>query len=247
MGDELDRAADLLATRQQVVALTGAGISVESGIPDFRSAGGLWERYDPGEYANIDAFRRDPVKVWQMLAEMEQVLDAAAPNPAHHALARLEQAGVVRGVITQNIDGLHQEAGSDEVVEFHGSHRTLTCPGCGRGYTREQAQARGVPPPCDCGSLLKPDVIFFGEAIPARALEDSTRLAGTCRVMLVVGTSAEVAPANQMPWLAKRNGAVVVEVNLTRTHISETLTDVFLAGPAGRVLHELAEAVQERL
>ncbi len=243
MEQRLTEAARLLAVRRRVVVLTGAGISVESGIPDFRSKGGLWERFDPQEYATIHAFRRDPAKVWRMLAEMEAVLDAAAPNPAHRALARLEEAGVVEGVITQNIDGLHQAAGSRRVVEFHGSHRTLTCLSCGARFTREEARALGTPPPCRCGQILKPDVIFFGEMIPEEALRESYRLANGCRVMLVVGTSAEVAPANQMPWIAKRAGAAVVEVNLVPSELTRTCTDVFLQGKAGVVLPALAEAV----
>lgn len=247
MRDRIAAAADLVARHREVTVLTGAGISVESGIPDFRSEDGLWTRYDPAEYATLDAFRRDPAKVWRMLAEMEALLGAARPNPAHRALARLEEAGVVRGVITQNIDGLHQEGGSRTVVEFHGSHRSLTCLGCGERYSREQARPRGVPPPCTCGTLLKPDVIFFGEDIPLRALEESRRLASGCRVMLVIGTSAEVMPANQMPWLAKRHGAAVVEVNIARTELTGTVTDLFLQGCAGQVVHELAEAVLDRL
>ena len=178
---------------------------------------------------------------------MEKVLDAADPNPAHFALARLEESEVVQGIITQNIDGLHQKAGSRCVIEFHGSHRTLSCLECGKSYTREEARGRGVPPPCECGTLLKPDVIFFGEEIPRQALVESNRLAQGCGVMLVIGTSAEVAPANQMPWVAKRNGAVVVEVNLVSSEITRHLTDVFLQGPAGRVMHQLAEAVVQRL
>ncbi|MBI5017665.1 MAG: NAD-dependent deacylase [Deltaproteobacteria bacterium] len=237
------QAAEVLSARGRVVVLTGAGISVESGIPDFRSEEGLWTRYDPYEYATVSAFRSEPRKVWRMLAEMEQVLDRARPNPAHAAVARLEAAGVVEGVITQNIDGLHQAAGSRNVVEFHGCHRTLTCLACGRAFGRDEVRSRGVPPPCDCGALLKPDVIFFGEEIPSRALEESHRLVRACRVLLVVGTSAEVAPASHMPWLAKRAGAIVVEVNLRPSAITATITDLHLAGPAGEVVHRLAEHV----
>ncbi len=243
IGRELGRAADLLAGGGPVAVLTGAGISVESGIPDFRSAGGLWARFPPEEYATIRAFRRDPRRVWQMLAEMEAVLDAARPNPAHRALARLEAAGVVSGVITQNIDGLHQEAGSRVVVEFHGSHRSLTCLACGARVTRAEARSRGVPPPCACGALLKPDVIFFGEDIPGDALAQSRRLAERCAVMLVVGTSAEVAPANQMPYVAKRAGAAVIEVNLERTELTGWCSDLLVRGGAGGILEELADAV----
>jgi NAD-dependent deacetylase len=247
MTDRLAKAAELLATRGRVAVLTGAGISVESGIPDFRSAGGLWARYAPHEYATIDAFRSNPAKVWRMLAEMEELLDRARPNAAHDALARLGAAGVIEGVITQNIDGLHQAAGSAEVIEFHGSHRTLTCLECGRRFTREQARARSVPPPCDCGTLLKPDVVFFGEDIPAEALAMGHWLAENCRVMLVVGTSAEVAPASQLPWRARRAGAQVVEVNLCPSTLTEGVTDLFLEGPAGTILRDLADAVLSRL
>ena len=243
MSEAFREAGRLLSTYRQVVALTGAGISVESGIPDFRSETGLWSRYNPAEYATLSAFRRDPRKVWRMLAEMEQLLDAAAPNPAHEALARLEHAGVVNGVITQNIDGLHDAAGSRQVVEFHGHHRTLTCLACGEAFSREEARERGVPPDCDCGYLLKPDVIFFGEDIPGDAYSQSYRLAGQCRVMLVIGTSAEVVPANQMPWIAKRNGAKVIEVNIEPTQLTSNVTDVFVQGSAGQVLQELADAV----
>ncbi len=247
MSPGLEQAAALLAERGQAVALTGAGISVESGIPDFRSAGGLWTRYPPQEYATIDAFRRDPARVWRMLAEMEEVLDAAVPNPAHRALAALEANGILAGVITQNIDGLHRAAGSRRVVEFHGSHRSLTCLACGRRYRREDARRRGAPPPCACRALLKPDVVFFGEEIPAGAVEESRRLAEGCGVMLVVGTSAEVAPASRMPWTARRHGAGVVEVNVEPTHLTGSVTDVFLQGSAGEVLPALVDAVLRRV
>lgn len=243
MREGVAQAAELLASRRRVVVLTGAGISVESGIPDFRSAGGLWTRYPPQDYATLHAFRRDPARVWRMLAEMDAVLDAARPNPGHRALARLEEAGIVEGVITQNIDGLHQEGGSRRVVEFHGSNRTLTCLSCGSRFTRAQARARGMPPGCDCADLLKPDVIFFGEDIPRAALAEAYRLAGECGAMLVVGTSAEVSPANEMPWVARRAGAAVVEVNLEPTSLTGSVTDIFLQGPAGRVLPVLCDAV----
>lgn len=245
MREVIAEAGALLAGRGRVVVLTGAGISVESGIPDFRSAGGLWTRYPPQEYATLHAFRRDPARVWRMLQEMEAVLDAARPNPGHRALARLEEAGIVEGVITQNIDGLHQEGGSRRVVEFHGSHRTLTCLSCGSRFTRSDARVRGMPPGCDCASVLKPDVVFFGEEIPRAALAESYRLAGTCGAMLIVGTSAEVAPANEMPWVARRAGAAVVEVNLEPSSLTGRATDVFLQGPAAHVLPALCDAVLE--
>ncbi len=243
MSRDLAKAAGLIGERGRVVVLSGAGISVESGIPDFRSADGLWTRYPPQEYATIGAFRRDAFKVWRMLGEMVALLDAARPNPAHRALARLEAAGVVRGVITQNIDGLHQAAGSRRVVEFHGSHRSFTCLDCGGRCSREHARGRGTPPLCSCGAVLKPDVVFFGEEIPAAALAESQRLARSCAVMLVVGTSAEVAPANQIPWPAKQAGAAVIEVNLEPSELTRGATDILLLGPAAQVLRELTAAL----
>ncbi len=247
MSSGLERAADLLAERGKTVALTGAGISVESGIPDFRSAGGLWTRYPPDEYATLRAFRRDPARVWRMLAELEAVLDAARPNDGHRALAELEELGVLDGVVTQNVDGLHGAAGNRRVVEFHGSHRSLTCLSCGRRYAREDARRRGTPPACDCRALLKPDVVFFGEEIPEDAAEESERLARSCGVMLVVGTSAEVFPANRVPWTARRHGAAVVEVNVEPTPLTRSVSDVFLQGPAGRVLPALLAQVRRRV
>jgi NAD-dependent deacetylase len=244
---EIEEAAALLASRGRTVVLTGAGISVESGIPDFRSEEGLWNRYDPQEYATIGAFRTDPRRVWCMLTEMIQVLAAARPNPAHLALAELEAAGIVEGIITQNIDGLHQAAGSRRVIEFHGSHRTYSCVACGEQYTQRDAEGRGCPPPCCCGELLKPDVVFFGEAIPLTALRESYSLAGSCRTMLVIGTSAEVAPASEMPWVAKRAGATIVEVNIAPSNLTGSVTDLFIRGQAAAAVGELARETLRRL
>ncbi|MDF1552178.1 MAG: Sir2 family NAD-dependent protein deacetylase [Deferrisomatales bacterium] len=241
--NNLDRAAAAIRRAPRVAVLTGAGISVASGIPDFRSAAGLWSRYDPLEYATLRAFRRDPRKVWRMLAEMLEVLEAARPNAAHRALVHLETAGVVQGIVTQNIDGLHQQAGSATVLEFHGGCRSLSCLGCGRRYTRGEARALGLPPPCGCGALLKPDIVFFGEMIPDGLFDASRRLTARCAVLLVVGTSAEVAPANQLPWIAKQHGATVVELNVEETQLTGTVTDIFVQGPAEATVHALAAAV----
>ncbi len=150
----------------RAVALTGAGISVESGIPDFRSAGGLWEKFNPMEYATIDAFIRDPRKVWRMLTSLADLLEQAEPNPAHSALARLEKAGLLTGVVTQNVDNLHQRAGSVRVVEFHGNGQRLLCLSCHKVYDAGDVGELGSPPQCGCGEILKPDVVLFGEAIP---------------------------------------------------------------------------------
>jgi NAD-dependent deacetylase len=253
---QLAEAAARIAAQGRVVALTGAGISVESSIPDFRSRGGLWTRFPPEEYATIHAFMTDPAKVWRMFNEMEKVLDRASPNPGHLALAELESLGLLDAIVTQNIDGLHQRAGSARVIEFHGSHRTLTCQWCGAKYRREDVARSPSPsaspplaslasPPCSCGKLLKPDVVLFGEMIPTRALEDADQYSATCNTMIVVGTSAEVAPASQMPLRAKRAGATIIEVNIEPTHLTGHCTDIFLEGKAGVVLPRLVEQVKK--
>ena len=229
---------------KRVVAFTGAGISVESGIPDFRSAGGLWERFDPLEYATIDAFRANPGKVWVMLKEMGSVLARSRPNPAHHALARLEEMGHLRSVITQNIDHLHQDAGSKRVIEFHGNHRTLLCLDCGRSREAAKVSLESLPPRCGCGGVLKPNVVLFGEMILWAAQAEALEEARSAEVMLVVGTSAIVFPACDLPVAAKRAGAIVVEVNLEETPLTGHISKWILKGPAGPVLQSILQEVE---
>ena len=166
----ITRAAQVICQSKKTLALTGAGISVESGIPDFRSRGGLWERFDPIEYATIEAFKADPKKVWQMLEEVSVLLDQARPNPAHTGLARLQEMGLLQAIITQNIDNLHQEGGASRVIEYHGNAKTLSCLGCNQRYNANEIEGQG-PPKCDCGKILKPNVVFFGEPIPRKALQ----------------------------------------------------------------------------
>jgi NAD-dependent deacetylase len=243
----MGQVARLLARRGQVVALTGAGISVPSGIPAFRGAQGLWERFDPMEYASIEAFRADPAKVWAMLKELDQLVREARPNPAHQALARLEELGLLTSVVTQNIDGLHQAAGSRHVVEFHGSGRRLVCLDCGRQIGRAELMEDQLPPRCACGGLIKPDVVFFGEPIPQRPALTAFAVASSCQVMLVVGTSAVVAPASQLPELAKRSGAAVVEINPERTHLSSGVADHVIEAKADEALPPLGREVERVL
>jgi NAD-dependent deacetylase len=241
--DQLDALAWELAKRRTVVALTGAGISVDSGIPDFRSRGGLWERFDPMEYATIEAFEADPHRVWRMFAELQALVVNARPNPGHLALSRLEHAGVLEGIVTQNVDNLHQEAGSREVVEFHGNGSRLRCLRCDALVDPPAGWAPAAGPPlCGCGRALKPDVVLFGEAIPPEALVRAAELAERCRAMLIVGTSATVAPASLLPLVAKRNGALLVEVNLGPTEITD-LCDVALHEGASSCLPLLADRV----
>ncbi|MBI4082928.1 MAG: NAD-dependent deacylase [Candidatus Lambdaproteobacteria bacterium] len=219
-GADFEQAARALAGASKAIALTGAGVSVPSGIPDFRSATGLWLRYPPAEYATLSAFRADPAKVWRMFAELERMLQRP-PNPAHRALATLEAEGGLAGIVTQNIDGLHQRAGSRTVIEYHGSPATFTCLACGAGYTLAEVLPLERPPRCPapapggrCGQLLKPDVVLFDEQIPGRALAASEALVRDVDLMLIVGTSCEVYPAAELPRRVRRQGGLLIELNL---------------------------------
>ena len=228
--------AGIIRRHPRVVALTGAGISVESGIPDFRSPGGLWERFDPMEYAHIQAFRTNPAKVWAMLKEMDVVITRARPNPAHYALAELEARGFLIGIITQNVDNLHQAAGSKRVVEYHGNALVFVCDNCRGHHPRETLDFPHPPLYCLCGGLIRPDVVFFGEAIPPAAQAEAEELAQHCDLMIVIGTSGEVAPASYIPAIAKEWNAVIVENNLEPTRLTYSLVDHFLKGSAGKLL-----------
>jgi len=199
--------AALIRERQPCVVLTGAGVSTESGIPDFRSATGIWADVDPFEVASIQAFRRDPARVWSFYRERIELLRAADPNAAHLALAELERRGFVRAVVTQNIDLLHTRAGSDDVVEVHGSIRSAECLGClwvePAEAALEQLAERAVPPCPRCGETLKPGVVLFGEILPAGAMERATQLAREAQLVLVVGSSLEVWPVAGLPLEAR--------------------------------------------
>ncbi|MEJ5375086.1 MAG: NAD-dependent deacylase [bacterium] len=237
----LEKAARMIRKARSVVALTGAGISVESGIPAFRGTQGLWEKYDPMQYAHIEALRAHPERVWQMLRELQSIVENARPNAAHLSLARMEQMGFLKAIITQNIDHLHQDAGSRYVIEFHGSGHRLACLSCGEKMPRHMADLRHIPPRCICGGVLKPDVVFFGEPIPWRALIQAQEESKNCDVMLVVGTSAVVAPACDMPYLAKEKGAKIIEINTEETPLTHSVSDIFLEGSAGMLLPRLVE------
>jgi NAD-dependent deacetylase len=244
MDESIEKAAQAILSSNLTLALTGAGISVESGIPDFRSKGGLWDRYDPEEYASIYSFQRNPEKVWQMLREMEETVDKARPNAAHIGLAELEAMGLLKSVITQNVDNLHQEAGSKDVIEYHGNSRSLTCLWCNRRYGYEKKRGE-YPPYCECGRILKPDVVFFGEAIPMAAMTRSYQLASSCQALLIIGTSAVVSPFNVLPRQAKQGGATIIEINLERTVLTDHLTDILLLGTATEMVSGLVSTVRE--
>jgi NAD-dependent deacetylase len=241
-----ERLARLIRDHQPCVALTGAGISTESGIPDFRSPGGIWEQYDPMEYATIDAFRRDPVKVWDFYAKRLDVLRDAQPNAAHVALAELERLGLLEAVITQNIDRLHELAGSRKVVEVHGSIRTSVCLGCGTTATFDEVVRllEEFPAPLcpSCGAILKPGVVMFGELLPPAEIDRASELSRRARLLLVVGSSLEVHPVAGLPLETLAAGGDVAIVNRDATPLDRRATLV-VAGNAGDVL----AAVLERL
>lgn len=239
--DNFQRAADIIKKSQHMIALTGAGISVESGIPDFRSSGGLWEKYDPSIYATIDTFRRNPEMVWEMLFDMDNIVRDARPNKGHLALARLEEMGLLKYIITQNVDNLHQEAGNKNVIEYHGNSSKLECLKCGVKYDNAEKMAgKKEIPRCDsCNEILKPTVIFFGEMIPYDALHQSSELASQADVVLVVGTSAIVYPAAGIPMEAKQNNAVIIEVNMEPSALTNYITDIFIQGSAGENLDKI--------
>ncbi len=240
--DALDTAVAALRGARRAVALTGAGMSVESGIPDFRSPGGLWRTYPPERYATLSAFRRDPEAVWEMLHAMGRVLGAAEPNAGHHALARLQREGCIQRVITQNIDGLHRLAGSEEPIEVHGSSLGLHCIACrflDRGATAPPDEVPHCP---RCGSPLKPPVVLFEEGLPPGVMTEAWRLAQGCDVMLVVGTSLAVYPVASLPDVAADAGATLVEVNLEPGHLRRHGA-VELLGGVATVLPLLAERV----
>ena len=244
MENLIAQAAETIIKSNFTLALTGAGISVESGIPDFRSAGGLWSKYDPAEYATIEAFRANPEKVWHMLRNMDEVVSAARPNRAHIGLGELEKMGLLHFIITQNIDNLHQEGGAKNVIEYHGNSSTLSCLWCGRKYNAKEKRNE-FPPRCDCGKILKPDVVFFGEPIPPEALNRSFQLASRAKALLVIGTSALVSPANTIPTIAKQNHAKIIEINMERTHLTDTITDIFLQGSAAEIVEALVQQVKK--
>lgn len=238
MDELIIKAAEDIAAARHVTALTGAGISIESGIPPFRGKGGLWEKVDPMEYAHIDAFRRDPKKVWHVLIKgMKDVLDSAKPNGAHIGLARLEKLGKLKTIITQNVDGLHQAAGNTDVIEFHGNFAWQCCIDCGKRCKTSEVDMNQIPPCCQCGGIFRPDCIFFGEMIPPDALLRSQAIAKSCDVMLVMGTSAMVQPAAHMPVLARENGAKVIEINPEPTPLTGTISDYTIQGSGGRVMN----------
>ena len=249
--EQLELLADLVAGAGSVVALTGAGISVPSGIPDFRTPGtGLWANVDPMEVAHIDAWRADPERFWHFYGTRFQTLEGKQPNGAHRVLAELERRGILDAVITQNIDMLHRKAGSQELVEVHGTIEHSSCLSCGTQYPLDEtrrrlaADERGVPR-CDCGAALKPDVVLFGEFLPDGVLERSHELAARADVLLCIGTSLEVQPVAQLPGVTRGGGGAVAILTHGPTPF-DARADVRLDGDVVSELEGLLAALDVR-
>ena len=236
------RAAELLAGARHAIALTGAGVSTASGIPDFRGPRGLWRRV-PSYKFSIDYFLQSPGEVWRLYYERFRGLQQVEPNPSHYALARLEEEGVLRAVITQNIDGLHQRAGSRRVIELHGTMKHAVCLQCGRTYpigeALRQVEQGGLPRCKYCGGLLKPAVVMFGEPLPGGALSEAFMLAERSDVVLVAGSSLYVSPANQIPVVAKARGAKIIIVNLGEVFLD--VGDINIQAPTEKALPLICE------
>jgi NAD-dependent protein deacetylase/lipoamidase len=223
---------------RRIVVLTGAGISRESGVPVFRGPGGLWRNFRPEELATPEAFARDAKLVWEWYDWRRSVIARAEPNRAHQALVELERAKAEFRLITQNVDGLHERAGSRRVIRLHGDIWTLRCTACGREETNRAVPLEPLPPRCGCGGVMRPGVVWFGEALPQEALEQAFEAARRAEVFLVVGTSAVVHPAAALPGVARQAGARVIEVNPEATELSAA-AEISLRGPAGEILPEM--------
>ncbi|MBN2139870.1 MAG: Sir2 family NAD-dependent protein deacetylase [Desulfovibrionaceae bacterium] len=240
----LAEAAAIIRDCAQAVAFTGAGISVESGIPPFRGPEGLWTKYDP-ELFDIRQFKARPKESWELIKKLfYDFVAKARPNAAHYALADLERHGRLACVITQNIDNLHQAAGSRLVHEYHGSIRDLVCLKCGARFLAEAVGLDTLPPLCpECGGLLKPDIVFFSEPIPDEVNRTSVQQAQMAGAMIVIGTTGEVMPASRIPYIAKNRGAKIIEINVRESAYTHRTTDIFLEGKASVMTRALAEAV----
>ena len=242
MKETISKLKKFVSTSDQIVAFTGAGFSAESGISTFRGAGGLWSKYDPSIYADINVFMQDSTYYWNFFRdERYPVIKKAKPNDGHYALVELEKRGKLYRVITQNIDGLHRVAGQSDVIELHGNTRKVNCLNCDKTYTMDEAYKilqKELPPRCSCGGVLKPGTILFGEPLPQVALDMAMLASKNCDMFLVLGSSLVVYPAASMPKIAKRNGATLVIINIDPTPLDDT-ADLVINGSASKVLSKL--------
>jgi len=241
----LNQAVEALKKSQKTILFTGAGISVESGIPPFRGRAGLWSQVDP-DFIEINNFVANPEKCWRLIRKIfYDNWGSAKPNKAHFAAAAMQAAGFIKAVITQNIDCLHQRAGSTGVLEFHGTLERLVCMSCGAKYPAERLNEFGDCPHCpSCKGLLKPDIVFFSEGIPEDVSEASFRHAQTADAVLVVGTTGEVMPAGMVPVVAKRGRAKIIEINVEPSSLTASTTDIFLQATATEAMSKLAAALK---
>ena len=244
--DLYTKAANAILNSKYTTGFTGAGISVESGIPPFRGKDGLWNKYDPS-VLDLDRFYANPEAAWKLIKDIfYDFFGAAKPNDAHKVLGNLEKEGLLKEVITQNIDNLHQEGGSTVVHEFHGNSQRLVCTKCAKSYKPDSELLETLPPYCECGGLLKPDFIFFGEMIPQDALQAAYHAAENAEVFIVIGSTGEVYPASQIPVLAKENGATIIEINTGESLFTSSITDILLKGKATEVMDKLYSVIQQQ-
>ena len=238
----ISKLKDFVENSDKIVAFTGAGFSAESGISTYRGAGGLWSRYDPSKYADINYFLKDPSYYWSFIRdERYPTLKKVKPNDGHYALVELEKREKLYRVITQNIDGLHQIAGSSDVIELHGNTRKILCMSCDKTYSMDEVYKRlekELPPRCSCGGVLKPGTVLFGEPLPEHALDMAMLAAKNCDMFLVLGSSLVVYPAASMPRIAKKNDAVLVIVNIDPTPLDD-MADLVINESASKVLSKL--------
>jgi NAD-dependent deacetylase len=255
MEDKSKQVAQWIITSKRVVVFSGAGLSTESGIPDFRSPGGVWDRYNPEDFyfQNFLASENSREKYWQMATEMYEPIRKAQPNPAHLAISEFEKLGKLDCVITQNIDGLHSKAGNSEekVIQIHGTAIFVSCLSCKKRYDRDEIQERikmGVKAPrCDdCGGFLKPATISFGQSMPERETQEAYHRSSTCDLFIVIGSSLVVQPAASMPLVAKRNGARLVIINRDPTPYDD-MADIVIHGQAGPTMASILEHIKQGL
>lgn len=246
LDDAIERAAAVVASSRSLVAFTGAGISVDSGMPTFRGAGGLWGSYDQ-RHLELEYFLREPEACWRTIRDIFYSFTLRAePNDAHLILARWEREGRLKLVVTQNIDGLHGRAGSVRVAEFHGSLDSLVCVRCGLGVAASAELVAMEPPRCPCGGVYKPGFTFFGEGIPPAAYAESFEAAGAADACIVIGSTGSVYPAASIPRLVKSRGGLVVEVNPEPSDFTEDVTDIFIALGAAVALRGIDAALGRR-
>jgi len=241
---KIAEAANLIKQSSRTVAFTGAGISVGSGIPPFRGENGLWNKYDPA-FLDINFFHQFPEQAWPLIKEIfYDFFGQARPNAAHVALAEMEKKGLLHSIITQNIDNLHHLAGSRVVYEFHGNSRNLVCPACLKYHPVKELDLSNIPPVCmKCGSILKPDFVFFGEPIPEPASTNSFNETINADIFILIGTTGEIMPASIIPFEAKKNGKKIIEVNIVPSKYTPAATDVFLQGTATVIMQQLLSAL----